>query len=233
MTIGIVVALPEELSTLTPVKLARGETLALNASVLVCLSGAGQDNAAQASEKLIQQGANRLISWGCAAATSPNLQPGDLVVTSTLITPDHTLTHASNWAQTLAKQLKNLNTITELALASQYGLISNSHAKQAIYEQTGAVGLDMESAAIAETAIRQQLPFVSLRAIADPAAMTLPSAVIKALNAEGEIVKGVLLTHLLSHFWEVPALIQLGLHFRAAQNTLKSVAKQLELCSDG
>ncbi|NBV76445.1 MAG: phosphorylase, partial [Methylococcaceae bacterium] len=51
MTIGIVVALPEELSTLSPVKLARGEVFSLQPHIKICLSGAGHNNARLAAQK--------------------------------------------------------------------------------------------------------------------------------------------------------------------------------------
>ncbi len=65
--IGIVVALPEELPTLALKKIPPS---VLN-SVLVICSGAGAENARKAAETLISNGATHLISWGCAAALSP------------------------------------------------------------------------------------------------------------------------------------------------------------------
>ena len=153
------------------------------------------------------------------------------MVASEIIVNGQIISDPSGWAATLAEQLRQPLTICQSSLASRYGLITQHEQKQSIHQQTAAAALDMESAAVAVTALRHQLPFATIRAIADPASMTLPSAVAKALNDAGEVATGVLLIHLLSHFWEIPALIKLGLHFNAAKKTLKTAASQLDRIS--
>ena len=228
MSIGIVVALPEELRTLSPVKLARGEVVSLGPKITICLSGAGHANANQAAHKLLEQGASKLISWGCAAALAPHLKSGDLLISSQVIDNGQLIENSTYWAEQISTCVEIDHYKTEFALASNYGLISDSNKKQRLYTETGAVALDMESAAVASVAHEAQLPFVAIRAIADTANMTLPPAILNALNSEGEVVLGILIKHLLVHLWEIPALIKLGMHFSAAQKTLKVVAKQLQ-----
>ncbi len=90
MITGIVVALPEELSTLTSKKIDKGCCVFITDTIVLAYSGAGANNARTASELLIAQGATRLISWGCAAALSETLKPGDLVLADTLIDAEGT-----------------------------------------------------------------------------------------------------------------------------------------------
>ena len=73
MITGIIVALPEELTTLTTKKIAKGSFLYITENILVIYSGAGSVNAATAANLLIANGATRLISWGCAAALAMTL----------------------------------------------------------------------------------------------------------------------------------------------------------------
>ena len=87
----------------------------------------------------------------------------------------------------------------------------------------------MESFAIAKVAQAHSLPFLPVRAIADPRTMDLPKAVSHGLNDQGEVELSKLLLYLLWHPTELPGLIALGLHFSAAQKTLKEVAKQLDV----
>jgi len=58
--------------------------------------------------------------------------------------------------------------------------------------------------------------------------MDLPQAVSHALNEQGDVQLGKLLTYLLTHPSELKGLITLGQHFNAAKRTLKLVANQLE-----
>ena len=64
MITGIVIALPQELETLTTRKIAKGSTIVLSKNLLLAYSGAGAENAQTAANLLIEQGATRLISWG-------------------------------------------------------------------------------------------------------------------------------------------------------------------------
>lgn len=66
MSLGIIVALPEELTTLTNAKITKGQIHPLGNNFWVTLSGTGPNNASDAAQKLISHGADRLISWGCA-----------------------------------------------------------------------------------------------------------------------------------------------------------------------
>jgi adenosylhomocysteine nucleosidase len=230
---GIVVALPEELSTLITKRLEKGCVEALTDKILLICSGAGAENARVASELLVKHGANSLISWGCAAALDATFRPGDLVMADSCIDAGHVefCLNDNSWlihAKTcIAKHA--LVPIYTGKLAESKTIVASSHDKAQIAGATGAMVLDMESVAIARVAQQRGLPFLSIRAIADPLCMDLPKAVTHALNDQGEIILGRLLRYLLWHPTELPGLIKLGMHFGSAQKTLKLVAKQIDV----
>ncbi|WP_031435901.1 phosphorylase family protein [Methylobacter tundripaludum] len=229
MITGIVVALPEELSTLTSKKIDKGCCVFITDTIILAHSGAGADNARAASELLVAQGAIRLISWGCAAALSTSLKSGDLVLPDTMIDAEGTqiATHPVWHSYT-----KNLLSSTLKAhtggLVESKTIVASGKDKKHLHTQTGAVALDMESIAIAKVALQNNLPFLAVRAMADPVNMDLPKAINHSLNDEGDIVLSKLLLFIALHPAELPGLIKLGLHFNAAKNTLKLVAKQLD-----
>lgn len=227
MITGIVVALPDEISTLSRQKLKKGDCLFLSDNVLLTCSGAGPENAEKASQRLIDKGAKRLISWGCAAALSTGLKPGDLVLPSTLLTEEKiSLSIGSPWFDRVSEHLSTLSPVIGTLIESA-SVVANSTDKKIIYAQSNAIALDMESLAVAKIAAHHHLPVLVIRCIADPVSMDLPLAVSYALNKQGDVVLGKLLYFLLTHPNELPRLIKLGLHFKAAKDTLKSVAKHL------
>ena len=229
MITGIVVALPEELSTLTSKKIDKGCCVFITDNIALAYSGSGADNAWTAAELLITQGATRLISWGCAAALSETLKPGDLVLPDTLIDAEgNRLDIHTNWLRFTKNLLSASIKIHSGSLAESKTIVAAAKDKKHLHAQTGAVALDMESIAIAGVAQQNDLPFLAIRAIADPANMDLPKAVNYSLNAEGDIVLGKLLLFIALDPAELPGLIKLGLHFNTAKNTLKLVAKQLD-----
>jgi adenosylhomocysteine nucleosidase len=230
---GIVVALPEELTTLTSKKIDKGRCFFITDKLLVVYSGAGHVNAKSASELLVAKGANRLISWGCAAALSESLKPGDLILADELIDAGNVVMATSaDWLAYAKNSLAKFVVIQSGRLAESTSIVSSSKEKKQLHAITGAIALDMESVAVARVAKQHTLPFLTIRVIADPVNMNLPRAINYSLNDQGEMVLRKLLLFLFLHPAELPGLIKLGLHFNAAKKTLKSIAGHLDKVID-
>ncbi|MDP3008032.1 MAG: phosphorylase [Methylococcales bacterium] len=235
MITGIVVALPQEISTLTARKVVKGQCVFLTDTLALAYSGAGASNAEAAAQLLIAQGATQLISWGCAGALSANLTSGDLVLADELIDADGAMmTIDREWHRRVRTVLEKAGCQSSGfalrcgSLLESKTLVATSHDKQQLHQQSNAIALDMESVAVAKVAHAHALPFLVIRAIADPVTMDLPQAVSHALNEQGDVQLGKLLIFLLTHPSELKGLITLGQHFNAAKRTLKLVANQLE-----
>jgi adenosylhomocysteine nucleosidase len=230
--IGIVVALPEELGTLTSKRVEKGRIEQISENILVVCSGVGGENASASAEMLVKEGAERLVSWGCAAALDASFRPGDLVLADTYVDADQVDFELNNkdWiGQVLAGLSKQSRMVIRTGkLAESKRIVALGDEKAQIAYDTGAVALDMESIAIAKVARLRGLPFLAVRAVADPSNMDLPQAISYALDDQGEVVLSKLLMFLLFHPTEIPGLVKLGLNFYAAKRTLKLVAKQLQ-----
>ncbi|GFO72648.1 adenosylhomocysteine nucleosidase [Bathymodiolus japonicus methanotrophic gill symbiont] len=228
MITGILVALPEELHTLTKSRIKQGECIAVSANTLITLSGAGSKNAASAAQNLIILGANQLISWGCAGALSPQLKAGDLVVPADILTRDNIqLTTHKQWSRKVIDLLDKTIKHTQATLLESDTVIGQACDKNRLYLTTQAIAVDMESAAVAQLAQQAQLPFIAIRSIVDPAQLDLPGAIDYAMTDSGVISIRKLLRYLCSHPGDLPRLITLGMHFNAAKKTLKYLAGQL------
>lgn len=226
--LGIIVALPEELRTLTNHKIRQGECLQLG-RIWIAHSGAGWQNAAASARLLVSKGVKVLISWGCAAGLVHELKPGDLILASRIIIDHQSYETDPFWRNHLQQQLAVLSPLHTGSLYTSQELISSSLLKQQISRQNQAVAVDMESAAIAEIAQSFRIPCLAIRSIADPFDQDLPQAVSRSLNTDGQVELSRLFRHLFLHPWELAGLIRLGLNFHAAQKTLKKVARILNL----
>lgn len=235
MITGIIVALSEELNTLKTLpnalwepSLQRGKFVFLTDEVLLIYSGAGAENARKAAELLVSKGATQLMSWGCAAALSPDLKMGDLVLADSLISQngDEISVHPI-WHQHAKNVLGTQITAYKGALIASNNIVSTAQAKAELHTKTGAIALDMESDAISKVAQHYALPFLAIRAIADPASMDLPAAIENALNDNGEVAVTRIIKSLVFNPKELPHLIQIGQYFQIAKRTLSNVAKQL------
>ncbi len=233
MISGIVVALPEELATLTSKRIDKGHCVFIANTLLVTYSGTGGKNAQAAAELLVAKGATQLISWGCAAALQPSLKSGDLTLADSLLDSNDTVLDINaDWHHHSKQILSQSLTVHSGCLAESLSIVSSSKEKQQLQAITGAIALDMESIAIAKIARRKSLPFLAIRAIVDPVTMDLPRAIEYAANSQGDIVLSRLLLFLALHPLELPGLIRLALQFNAAKKTLKMAARHLNAISE-
>lgn len=225
---GLVVALPEECRSLTDRRVRRGESFALGEACLVRVAGIGADNAREAARRLVAEGASALVSWGCAAALAPALRPGDLCLPAEILDVDGTREIAwPAWHERVRNALEpDFRPRTE-ALVTVGRVLATTAEKQMLAAQFGAIAADMESAAVAAVAREHALPFLAVRAIADPLDMALPEAVLRATDAQGVIHPWRLAARVLRNPGEVRALLQLASHFRAALRTLRSAAHRM------
>ena len=231
MITGIVVALTEELSTLTQKRLEQRGITHLSEKVWLIYSGTGDENARIASELLVEKGVDRLISWGCAAALHSALRPGHIVLAESCIDAQHTVLELRNkdWINGFRSSFDRHFPMHVGMIAESLTIVETSADKISIRERTGAIALDMESTAIAKVANDNNIPFLTIRAIADSVNMGLPKAVSHAIDANGKIIIRKLLIFLLLHPAELRDLVKLGLAFNAAKKTLKRVARDIDL----
>lgn len=208
------------------VGLASEARLAAGLGNVFC-SAARPDQARAGALQLIAQGCDALLSFGIGGGLDPELVPGSLVIAEAVICPDGSL-HATDrpWRDRLYSSLALLEPIIGVVMGSDQAL-SGPAAKRLLRQKTGAILVDMESQAVAEAAAAHSLPFMILRAIADPATRGLPQSALVGLDEAGNPRLGAVLAKLLSRPWEIPALIRLGLDSRAAHETLQRVAKIL------
>lgn len=227
--IGLVIALPGELRTLGGARMRPGQILQLNSKTLVALSGIGLSQATRAAQLLIQKGSNALLSWGCAAALDAKLRPGDLVIPEQVLCADGSSFDTDrNWRCELIERLSSQPGIYRGAITESPTLVEQVAAKKALHERSRAIALDMESAATARVAASHRIPFVAIRAIADPADMALPAPVALSMDSEGTVNVLKLLGFVLRFPASIGAMVALSRSFRAAQERLRSTAAILE-----
>ena len=152
-----------------------------------------------------------LIMAGLAGALDPSLQVGDIVIDDC---PPAYLPNLPHHAGRII-----------VAPA----IVATPHDKQALFEQTHALAVDMESEAARDFARGLNVPFISLRAISDTAHETLHPAVINMVNAFGQPRPLSIATALLRQPSLIPQLTQLKKNADyASQQLAAAVASIIE-----
>ncbi len=158
-------------------------------SIIARRGGIGPGKAREAARELLGEGATVLASLGVAGGLQPDLAPGTIVVVDTVIDPDGIplkvdLQWTMWWSHRLARggdffRRGNLCTVERPVLTAE--------AKAQLHRQSGALAVDMESAAVAWAAREAGFPFFCLRAVCDPAQRTLPADLLHLVSANGSI----------------------------------------------
>lgn len=228
MRLGIVVAMPTEARSLTKRRLVLGEQIQLQESISLHLSGIGPRRARRAAEALLGKGSTALLSWGIAGGLIPSLSPGSLVIPRSIIAADRTCYGVDlNWHGRIVNRLSSQLIPHTEPLAESPGVLTSPAEKKALFHRTGAVAVDMESAAVALVAKAAKAPFMAVRAIADPVNLALPKNALVAFSSSGRLSVLSILKGLLQHPMDLFTLARLGLNFRAAQDTLATVARMI------
>ena len=163
---GIVVPLISEARPLVKRPMSRGELRILPEGTLIKHSGVGAKPARLSALALLEDGATALISWGSAGGLWAGIPAGSLVLPETVFSSDQTPFEVDTpWHERLHAMLKgHVDLFTQPLIESPSALRTPSE-KAALFKQSGAIAVDMESAAIARTAMEACVPFMAIRVV--------------------------------------------------------------------
>ncbi len=174
---------------------------------LVC-AAASAGRARQAGLALADRGADALLSFGIGGGLDPALAPGDLVIADRVIGPNG---QRFDTDEAWRRRLRWLDTPLGVAsIAGSDRLVASAAAKRALHAATGAALVDMESHGVAAAAAARDLPFLAVRAVADPAGRAVPWCARAGVTPDGRTRPLMVLGRLCWHPWELPALIGLA-----------------------
>ena len=146
-----------------------------------------------------------IVVAGVAGALSPGLKPGDLVLADRIIETDPDTLAAARTFATAPAQLEAVGRsladaridFSSGALLTSLRILVTADQKRRANQQTGAIAVDMETAAIAAEAAARGLTVVAIRAIIDGVGDELSGAALA--DEHGEIhpfrIAGFLLRH--------------------------------------
>jgi adenosylhomocysteine nucleosidase len=184
------VSLEEPGATVAAVVGFRAETRCLRGlDVGVACSGGSAERARSEAERLVAEGAAALVSFGLAGGLAPGLRAGDLLLPEIVRSAG-----GASWPVDPVWRERVLARLTRGGLEPKAGalvgsdrVVATASDKGALLEAIGALAVDMESHAVAAIASEAKVPFLVMRAIADPADQVVPQVALEALRPDGGI----------------------------------------------
>jgi adenosylhomocysteine nucleosidase len=186
----------------------------------VAVGGGLPIGARRMAQKLVEDGATALISFGLAGGLDPALAAGMLLVPRAVLSQGRLL----NCDERLRAALPGESISCLLAADA---VVASAPDKLRLWRATGAGAVDLESGAVAEVAAAAGIPFAVLRAVCDPAARTLPSAAVDALDERGRIAPMKMAGILARHPMQILGLVALGRDAARARRALVGGAESL------
>ena len=203
------------------------ELAQLGEGSLLALSGIGHAAATAAAQALVDAGVTALMSFGMAGGLDPELPPGSVVIPREMLSGDgERYAVCRAWREQVAIAVGSVRAVAEGNLLSSAHALETPADKAAAFRNTGAVAVDMESAAVAQIAARHNLPFIAVRVIVDTAADALPRAVVAASRA-GRIRFARLIGGLILAPREIAAMVRLAQRHRIAMHSLRAISAHL------
>jgi hopanoid-associated phosphorylase len=216
--IGVITGSRKEAECLSAV--ASGQFLS------IYCSGADPALARQRTAQAVADGCKALLSFGVAGALDPALAPGDLIVADAVTASDGTrLETNAAWRRQLADDLDAGGIPYRMAaILGLNELVRYPEPRATLLKGTGAQAVDMESHVVMQAAAAANLPFLSVRTIADKTTDILPVAAGVALSSDGSVNKAALCLALLRRPTDIGGMIMLGMRSRPAFAALRRVA---------
>jgi adenosylhomocysteine nucleosidase len=182
-----------------------------------------------AIERLVAEGVQALLSFGICGGLDPSLAPGTLVLPHAVRCPSgERIAVDRTWRERAAASLAQAGLAAASSDMIGASVLAISVAdKRALFAASAAAGVDLESGFVAEAAQRRGLPFLVLRAVADPARRGLPPAARIGLGPTGEAAVGRVLWSLARAPRQLPGLVRVALDTGRALRSLRRAARAL------
>jgi adenosylhomocysteine nucleosidase len=163
-----------------------------------------------------------VISFGVAGGLDPALKSGDVVVATEVMAGDaRWLAGLALNDELVARLALGRRRVVRGGLAGVEQVIGARAGKAALWSETGAAAVDMESHIAAAYAEESGLPFAALRVISDPASRALPAIAMTAIKPNGDIDLRKVLRGVARNPMSLRALVSTGIDFNRALRSLR------------
>jgi hopanoid-associated phosphorylase len=163
-----------------------------------------------------------VISFGVAGGLDPALKSGDVVVATEVMAGDgRWLAGLTLNDELVARLALGRRRVVRGGLAGVEQVIGAKAHKAALWSETGAAAVDMESHIAAAYAEESGLPFAALRVISDPASRALPALAMTAIKPNGDIDLRKVLRGVARNPMSLRALVSTGIDFNRALRSLR------------
>ncbi len=227
--LGIIAALPAEAKCLQTKKIILKSPFEIEKNIFLCVSGIGYQSSLDATKELLKLNVDALISWGIAGATCDLVNTGDLILAKAVKKHEKIYYTSDEWCKKIIYHFHDSShRIFNKDIVSTEKIYATPVEKMKLFRRTKALAIDMESAAMAEVAIKNNLDFIVIRAIADSAILNIPDTVIKNIDNYGHIKILKLIISCIFNPSQINQILLLAKSYKKALKSLENFSTELK-----
>jgi nucleoside phosphorylase len=166
------------------------------------------------------------MSFGIAGALAPHLRPGNVVISTEVVSDGNRWTAQPDFQRRAASLAREIGAF-DGAVFGTNAILATEEEKSRAWRDTGALVVDLESDVVARIASQAGIPFLVARTIADTACRELPPAALIPLSEAGTPNLARVLGSVLRRPQQIATLIRLARETRMALSALAGPAHAL------
>lgn len=170
-----------------------------DAELSVFVAGMGAPNGQQVVQQAKREGAKGIVSLGYCGGLDPALRAGDIVIPE-MVVGNNEIKTSAGWRRQLIKKLENQFSVLSCPLLSVESVVKSPAEKAELFNRYKACAVDMESLRLAQLAAENNLEFIAVRVVHDPASQVIPVAFNNIINSNGSINGWNLIKGLIFHW---------------------------------
>jgi nucleoside phosphorylase len=190
------------------------------------VAGSGSAAAETLRARIEAKDVDVIVTAGLCGGLDPSLRPGALVLSRVVLYGEERLESSLPIyvAARAALRPTGADFVSAILMTVDRPLASR-RAKAAVWNQTGAAGVDMETYHLARIADAANLPWLALRVVIDPAEASLPEPM---RDWSGEADERGIAGRLLLRPQDWPAALRLGVGLRKAGRVLAEASRTVD-----
>jgi len=173
----------------------------------------------------VSRGCGQIISLGVSGGLNPKLRIGDIVIADAVSNKKGIYVTSEPIKKFWQSVFKDAKLVYEYSSGMEEGNTADERLE--LFNKYHCDAIDDESIHVARFALKNDIPFGVIRVISDTAATFLPAWMLQATNVHGKSSFWDILKGLEHHPQDIVDLVEVGLNYRVALNTLYHINKKL------
>ena len=176
--------------------------------------------------KAVPSNATAIISVGLCGGLAPSIKVGDIVLASTVETPDDEQFFADTGWTLRLHQCTGARGARWWS-SGAFNTANDKAQRDAMFAKTQCLVIDDETYAVAQFAHERKIALAAMRSVSDAETDNLPPAIVNAVNADGTDNLMAVIRSVAADPLQIPALVKTAVEYKHSLDALERACRQV------